>query len=259
MEIVRQKNVSTYVVFPIMKNDGTLITSAAGLDAELDYWDDGNAPQSSFTNTSNATTEIGSTGQYYILLSASELNHDYIIIQVKSSTSGAVTQTLIIRTMLGDPLNMAITTSGGTITLSSGTVTIGSNLDKTGYTASTVSDKTGYTVSTVSDKTGYSLAASQVFNMTGDITGNVTGTVGTVTIVADKTGYSLLATTSTTAIADAVWDEAIAGHTGAGSTGEALNNASSAGNPWATDISSGYTGQAGEVLRLIGKNTDMIR
>jgi hypothetical protein len=236
MEIVRQKNVSTYVVFPIMKNDGTLITSAAGLDAEIDTFSDSAAPDG-FTNCSNATTEIGSTGQYYILLSASEMNADYIIIQIKSSTTGAVTQTLLIRTMLGDPLNMAITTSGGTITLSSGTVTIGTNIDKTGY----------------------SLAAAQTFNMTGNITGNVSGTIGSVTIVADKTGYSLLATTSTTAIADAVWDEAIAGHTGAGSTGEALNNASSAGNPWATDISSGYTGQAGEVLRLIGKNTDMIR
>lgn len=51
------------------------------------------------------------------------------------------------------------------------------------------------------------------------------------------------------AIADAVWDEAIAGHAGAGSTGEALSNASSAGDPWTTSLPGSYTGtQAGKIL-----------
>lgn len=56
---------------------------------------------------------------------------------------------------------------------------------------------------------------------------------------------------SAAAIADAVWDEAISGHLSAGSTGEKLNNASSAGNPWDTDISSGYSGKAGAYLRTL--------
>lgn len=49
--------------------------------------------------------------------------------------------------------------------------------------------------------------------------------------------------------ADAVWDELIAGHLGAGSTGEKLNSASSAGDPWATDLPGAYAGaDAGNVL-----------
>lgn len=49
--------------------------------------------------------------------------------------------------------------------------------------------------------------------------------------------------------ADAVWDELIAGHLGAGSTGAKLNSASAAGDPWATDLPGAYAGaDAGNVL-----------
>ena len=50
-------------------------------------------------------------------------------------------------------------------------------------------------------------------------------------------------------IADAVWDEAIAGHLTAGSTGNALNNATAAGNPWAAVIEGSYTAE--DILRVI--------
>jgi hypothetical protein len=51
-------------------------------------------------------------------------------------------------------------------------------------------------------------------------------------------------------IADAVWEEAIADHSGtAGSTAEALNAAGSAGDPWITALPGAYTaGQAGYIL-----------
>lgn len=50
-------------------------------------------------------------------------------------------------------------------------------------------------------------------------------------------------------VADAVWDEAIAGHLGAGSTGLALNSAGSAGDPWSTALPGAYgAGTAGEIL-----------
>lgn len=53
-------------------------------------------------------------------------------------------------------------------------------------------------------------------------------------------------------IADAVWDEAIAGHLTAGSTGNALNAAGSAGDPWSTPIPAAYgVGTAGN---LVGNN-----
>lgn len=52
------------------------------------------------------------------------------------------------------------------------------------------------------------------------------------------------------AIADAVWEEAIADHSGtAGSTAEALNAAGAAGDPWITALPGGYSaGQAGFIL-----------
>jgi len=50
-------------------------------------------------------------------------------------------------------------------------------------------------------------------------------------------------------IADAVWDETLADHLAAGSTGNALNAAGSAGDPWATTLPGSYTGsQAGKIL-----------
>jgi len=54
---------------------------------------------------------------------------------------------------------------------------------------------------------------------------------------------------SAAAVADAVWDEALAGHAGAGSAGAALTAAGSAGDPWATLIPGSYgDGTAGKIV-----------
>jgi hypothetical protein len=50
-------------------------------------------------------------------------------------------------------------------------------------------------------------------------------------------------------IADAVWDELTSGHTTAGTTGKALTDASSAGDPWSTALPGAYgSGTAGKIL-----------
>ncbi len=54
------------------------------------------------------------------------------------------------------------------------------------------------------------------------------------------------------AVADAVWDEAIAGHAGAGSTGAALSSASAAGDPWGVAIPGAYG--AGTAGKIVGDN-----
>jgi hypothetical protein len=60
-------------------------------------------------------------------------------------------------------------------------------------------------------------------------------------------------------IADGVWDEALSGHLNSGSTGEALNNSGGSGNPWITDIATGYSGtQAGNILNQVKAKTDLI-
>lgn len=50
-------------------------------------------------------------------------------------------------------------------------------------------------------------------------------------------------------VAAAVWDEALAGHTTSGSTGEALAAAGGSGDPWITPLPGSYTaGQAGKIV-----------
>lgn len=59
------------------------------------------------------------------------------------------------------------------------------------------------------------------------------------------------------AIADAVWNEAIADHSGvSGSTAEALNAAGSAGDPWVTALPGAYS--AGQAGFIVGTNLDAV-
>ena len=97
MELSRAKNVATYVTFPLKKNDGTLLIGAAGLDSEIDAWADGTAPNG-FADCTNEATEIGSTGIYYLSLSQTEMNNDYIVLLIKSTSTGAIPQVILINT-----------------------------------------------------------------------------------------------------------------------------------------------------------------
>lgn len=54
------------------------------------------------------------------------------------------------------------------------------------------------------------------------------------------------------AIADAVWDEVLSGHLTGGTTGNALNAAGSAGDPWSTALPGAYS--AGSAGYIIGTN-----
>ena len=69
----------------------------------------------------------------------------------------------------------------------------------------------------------------------------------------------VLATDAVGEIADGVWDEATSGHTTAGTTGKALIDSGAAGNPWTTDLATGYSGtQAGNILNEIKTASDLI-
>lgn len=124
MELLRQKNVTTYIVFPITDINGDIVTGAANLDSEFTFWENNSAP-GAFNDLTAEAVEIGATGNYYLALSADEMNHTYIMIQVKTSTADAKTQFILIRTMTGDPKDIATTP-----------ITITTNNDKTGYSLS---------------------------------------------------------------------------------------------------------------------------
>jgi len=256
LEVVRQKNVATYLVFPIMKNDGTLITSAAGLDSEIDTFADGAAPDG-FADCTNEATEIGETGQYYLSLTQAETNADYIIIQVKSSTTDAVTQTILIRTIIGDPLLFATTDDGGVINVTGGaidTVTttgtatavttvnglangvitadaiatgavdadaIADNAIDSGAIAAdaiTTSEFKQDAADKVWGTAARTLTALDEDSTTIDLDGSTVGTVTTLT-TWDKTGYSIADATSDAVIADAVWNAAVASYGSANTYG----------------------------------------
>jgi hypothetical protein len=112
MELSRAKNVASYVVFPLKKNDGTLLVGAAGLDSEIDAWADGAAPNG-FTDCTNEATEIGSTGIYYLSLSQTEMNNDYIVLLIKSSSTGAIPQVILINTKARPVGDVTLATSQG--------------------------------------------------------------------------------------------------------------------------------------------------
>lgn len=85
------------------------------------------------------------------------------------------------------------------------------------------------------------------------------GAITSGVFAADSITATALATSAGEEIADKVWDEAISAHLASGSTGEALNNAGGSGNPWITDLSTGYTGtQAGNILNQVKAKTDLI-
>lgn len=91
-----------------------------------------------------------------------------------------------------------------------------------------------------------------VGSVTGNVGGNVTGSVGSVTgnVGGNVTGsVGSLASQAKTDVADATWDAVLADHQDAGSTGEALDSASAAGDPWVTDLPGAYaSGSAGFIV-----------
>ena len=98
IEIFRQKNVASIIVFPIITVATGMPTSAVSTpDSERDAWSDGVAPDG-FADCTNEATEIGTTGYYYLSLTQTEMNADYIIIQIKNATAGTATQTVLINT-----------------------------------------------------------------------------------------------------------------------------------------------------------------
>lgn len=92
----------------------------------------------------------------------------------------------------------------------------------------------------------------------GSLTSGVfaAGAINAAAIAADAIGASELAADAVAEIADAVWDEVLSGHLTAGSTGNALNAAGSAGDPWSTSLPGAYG--AGSAGYIVGTNIDAL-
>lgn len=138
-----------------------------------------------------------------------------------------------------------------------GIISIDGSVDDTSATSTTfISNLTASTDGYYHDKVlvfisgGLSGQARPIETYTGS-TKSITVSLAFTAAPADGDEFLILATHehSLGEIADAVWDEAIAGHAVSGSTGATLSSAGSAGDPWITEIPGSYTaGQAGYVL-----------
>jgi hypothetical protein len=87
-----KKNTAFDLYFPIRDADGDPVSGAAGLDSEVSI--NGGA----FNDCSNEATELGSTGIYKLTLTAGEMNGDVIVVQTKTTTTGAKTAVNVIYT-----------------------------------------------------------------------------------------------------------------------------------------------------------------
>jgi hypothetical protein len=265
MEIFRQKNVATRIVFPIVDADGDFVTGASSLDSEIDTFADGSNPDG-FTDCTNEATEIGTTGIYYLNLTQSEMNNDYIVVQVKTGTAGAKTQMILIQTIVGDVSLLATTDDGGAINVASGIVEAQvKSIDNNAITASSIASDaitaakiaTGaidadaiadnaidagaiaadaITAAKIADNAidAGAIASNAITSAkiaSGAITSSTfaAGAIDAAAIAANAIGASELASDAVAEIVDAVWDEDIvAAHTTADTAGKLLNDVEAA-------------------------------
>ena len=192
LEIVRQKNVATRIVFPIVDADGDSVTGATGLDSEIDEFADGSNP-TGFTDCTNEATEIGTTGIYYLSLTSTEMNQDYNVVQIKTTTSGAKTQMILIRTIAGDPKAVAtVTTAGNSIDVAStGEVGLDFSNIKNATGSTTLTNIIVPTVTDVTNAVGVKTGtgANQLDVTSGRIKADTVYWNGSAVATPDTTGY----------------------------------------------------------------------
>lgn len=196
-----------------------------------------------------------------------------------SGTTIATTQKVDVETIKTNPV-----VNAGTITFPSG-ATLASTTNITAGTITTVSGNVNGnvagSVASVTGNVGGNVAGSvaSVSGAVGSVTGLTASDVGAIKSVTDKMVTTLEVASgspgdyrfaadalrnaptgsggsspSAATIAAAVWDETLASHLTAGSTGYALNAAGSAGDPWATAIPGAYG--AGTAGKIVGDNVN---
>lgn len=143
---------------------------------------------------------------------------------------------------------------------------LGANLD---VAVSTRLASASYTapLDAAGTRSAVGLASANLDTQLGTIAGYIDTEIGTLqttaTAIKAKTDNLPAAPAATgdamaltAAAVDAVWDEATAGHAGAGTTGKALTDAGSAGDPWGTSIPGAYS--AGTAGYILGTNLDAV-
>lgn len=184
------KGTAYRLYFPIQNSSGALVSGAAGLDSEVSI------DAGAFADCTNEATEIGTSGWYYLDLTAGEMNGDSICISVKTSTSGALTTPIWLMPAEDSDIRVDVVRVSGDATAADN---LESFMDGTGYAG---------TNNTIPNVTTVSTVSGSVASVTAAVT------VGTNN---DKTGYGL----SSTAV-QAIWDALTSALTTSGSVGKRI-------------------------------------
>src|SRR5262245_40320770 len=125
------KNQAYRVTFPILDNDGDLVTAAAGLDSEVSK--DGGT----FADCTSEATEIAtSSGMYFLDLTATEMNADTVAIIVKTTTTNAKTTPMVLYPNKSGGLAVNVTAWAGSATATTNIAlknTLAKTTDVTGF------------------------------------------------------------------------------------------------------------------------------
>lgn len=249
--------VAVHLYKPIIKR--AVVDFAVGADwtpaaGDVKISKDGGAA-ANVTNLPTAIT-MGNTAMWDFSLTATEMQAAKIRISVSDSATKAVEDTFFeidtygnasaehaidlddaVRAGLTALPNANAEAAGGLFTRGSGAGQINQpanglvdvNVERWNATAVPAEHTAGYPIVTVKDGTG---------------TGEIDTDSGRVAVTEAQVDQ----------IVDEVWDEATSGHTTAGSTGKALTDAGSAGDPWSTALPGAYG--AGTAGKIVGDNLD---
>jgi hypothetical protein len=254
-----RKNVANqYIYFALINTSTGLGLTGASVTAYLAL---DNGAQATATGT---TSELGN-GQYRFNLSQADTNADegsYLFI---ASGASPVEKTVVF--------TAANPSDGAAFGLSRIDATIGSRATQTSVDAIPTAVWNSLTTATwVADSFGKHVLISNNNNRSVQVTGAGSGHIaadihalqaGVVTSAAFSANWLTaagLASDAVTEVVNGVWNEPTSGHTTAGTTGKALIDSGAAGNPWSTDLSTGYSGtQAGNILNNVKSQTDLIQ
>ena len=122
VELTRQKNKATYLVFCIRNSSTGACITGASPTCYTEPFADGTAPSGTWTDISATETEFDSSGVYYVALSAAQTNSDYVMVRCTSASSNAVPYAAVINTVndLRGEYKLAQSATNTSITLASG-------------------------------------------------------------------------------------------------------------------------------------------
>lgn len=246
-----KKNTAFTLYFSLYKSDGTIIANPGTYTKKVSI--DGAA----VADITAAVTEEDTTyGQLSVVLAAGEMNGDAIWVYIKDDTAGCVPFTCTIYTAgsLHDEVKAdtaAILADTGTdgVVLAADAITSAKIADN----AITDAKINSGAITSAKFAAGAINAAAIAANAITDAKIN-DGALTAAKFAANSLTASALAADAGAEIAGAVWNEGLAGHSGAGSAGAALTAAGSAGDPWSATLPGAYG--AGTAGKLVGDNLD---